>query len=197
MAQTGGWYGGAGFGNSKTKDDTTCSDLASVFDPGFTCSTDDTGNGWKVFIGNQFNKNAAVKFGYVDLGKFTGNASGNVTVPPTIAMTASGDIKTKGFNLTLVGSLPVTNEFALLGRIGLFRWDVDVSASASGGGVSAGASDSATGTDLTFGIGAQYDFTKIVGARVEWERFQDVGDKNTTGQGDIDLLSLSLVFRFQ
>lgn len=197
MVQAEGWYGGIGIGNSKVKSDSTCSDFADLFDPGFSCSSDDTDTGWKVFIGNQFNKNAAIEFGYVDLGKFTTNVSGNVTVPPTIAMTASGDAEPKGFNLSLVGSLPVSNEFSLLGRIGLFHWDLDVSASASGGGFSASASDSASGTDLTFGVGAQYDFSKTAGVRVEWERFQDVGDENTTGQSDVDLLSLSLVFKFQ
>jgi OOP family OmpA-OmpF porin len=196
MALAEGWYGGLGFGNTKAKDDTTCSDLSGILDPGYSCSTDDKDTGKKVFVGYQFNKNGAVEFGYVDLGKFTASASGTVT-PPGITVSASGDTKAKGFNVTLVGSLPVTNEFAVLGRIGLFRWDVDASASASGGGVSAGGSDSATGADLTFGVGAQYDFSKTVGARVEWERFQDLGDQGTTGQSDVDLLSLSLVFRFQ
>jgi OOP family OmpA-OmpF porin len=78
IAQAEGWYGGVGFGNSKIKDDTFCSDASSLFDPGSSCSSDDTDTGWKVFIGNQFNKNAAIEFGYIDLGKTTGNASGTV-----------------------------------------------------------------------------------------------------------------------
>ena len=32
--------------------------------------------------------------------------------------------------------------------------------------------------------------------RAEWEKFKDVGDENTTGKGDMDLLSFSLVFNF-
>lgn len=194
VAQAAGWYGGVGFGNSKIKDDTFCSDAASLFDPGSSCSSDDTDTGWKVFIGNQFNKNAAIEFGYIDLGKTTGSASGTVLGIPT---TASADGEAKGFNLSFVGSLPVSNEFSVLGRIGLFRWDVDVSASANVGGFPASVSDSATGTDFTFGIGAQYDFSKSAGVRVEWETFQDVGDQDSTGQSDVELLSLSLVFRFQ
>jgi len=193
-AQAAGWYGGIGFGNSTVKDDSSCSDVASLFDPGFSCSTDDTDTGWKVFIGNQFNKNAAIEFGYVDLGKTTASASGTVLGTP---VSLSGDVKAQGFNVDLVGSLPVNNEFSFLGRIGLFRWDVDASASANVGGFPGSASESDTGVDLTFGLGAQYDFTKNAGVRVEWERFQDVGNEDTTGQSDVDLLSLSLVFRFQ
>ena len=194
VAQAEGWYGGVGFGNSKVKDDIICSDAPSFFDPGYSCSSDNTDTGWKIFIGNQFNKNAAVEFGYVDLGKITFSASGNVLGTP---VSLSGDGKAKGLNLALVGSLPVTNEFAVLGRIGLFRWDADLSVSGNIGGFSGAGSDSASGTDLTFGVGAQYDFTKSAGVRVEWERFKDVGDDSTTGQSDIDLLSLSLIFRFQ
>jgi OOP family OmpA-OmpF porin len=196
MAQAEGWYAGLGFGNTKAKDAGSCSDLSGILDPGYSCSVDDKDTGKKLFVGYQLNKNGAVEFGYVDLGKFTVSASGRVT-PPGVAVTASGDTKAKGFNVTLVGSLPVSNEFAVLGRIGMFRWDVDASGSASGAGVSVGVSESDNGVDLTYGVGAQYDFTKNAGVRVEWERFKDVGNQNTTGQSDIDLLSLSIVFKFQ
>ncbi len=194
MAQSAGLYGGIGFGNSTVKDDTSCSDLAGLFDPGFSCSSDDTDTGWKVFIGNQLNENAAVEFGYVDLGKITGSASGTVLGTP---VSVNADVKAKGFNVSLVGSLPVSNEFSFMGRIGLFRWDIDATASANVGGFPGSASESDNGVDLSFGLGAQYDFSKKAGIRAEWERFQDVGNQDTTGQSDVDLLSLSLVFRFQ
>jgi len=192
MAQAEGWYAGLGFGNTKIKDDSTCSDAGSLFDPGYSCSVDTKDTGKKVFVGYQFNKNGAVQFGYADLGKFSANASGTSAGIPS---TASADLKIKGFDLALVGSLPVTNEFSVLGQIGLFRWDVKVDASATGNLVAE--NQSATGTDAAFGVGAQYDFSKTVGARMEWERFKDVGKSDTTGKGDVDLFSLSLVFRFQ
>ena len=47
-----------------------------------------------------------------------------------------------------------------------------------------------------FGLGASADIAKNFAVRVEWERFLNVGDKDTTGQSDIDLVSASLVFRF-
>ncbi len=178
MAQAEGWYGGVGLGQSKV-------DAESI--SGFTGSIDDKDNGWKVFGGYQFNKNGAVEFGYADLGTvFT--LKGKI-----LGLSASEEDDVKGFNLSLVGTLPVTNQFAVLGRIGFFRWDVDTNCSLAGTSCSA----SATGTDLTYGLGAQFDFSKSMGARVEWERFKDVGDENKTASGDVDLLSVSLVFRFQ
>jgi OOP family OmpA-OmpF porin len=186
MAQAEGWYGGLSIGQTKINDfNSLCGDLLSLLPGGSTCSADDKDTGWKLFAGSQFNKNAAVEFGYVDLGKGTVSLRG-----PGVGGSASWEAK--GFNVALVGILPVDNAFGVLGRIGIFRWDVDLKASGLGGSVS----DSATGADLTYGIGIKYDFNKTTGMRAEWEKFKDVGDENTTGKGDIDLLSLSLVFKF-
>ena len=46
--------------------------------------------------------------------------------------------------------------------------------------------------------------TKQTGLRLEWERFKDVGDANKTrgtdngktGQGDVDLLSIGIQYKF-
>jgi hypothetical protein len=45
------------------------------------------------------------------------------------------------------------------------------------------------------GLGAKLSFTESVHARVEWERFADIGDDDT-GQDDVDLLSVGLGFAF-
>jgi OOP family OmpA-OmpF porin len=187
VAQAQGWYGGIGFGQSKYNDmDSVCNELLTVLPGGSSCSNDEKDTGWKLFAGNQFNQNAAVEFGYVDLGKGTASVSG-----PGVGGNLGWEAT--GFNLALVGTLPVNNEFGFLGRIGIFLWDLDFSVSGVGGSASA----SASGTDLTYGLGVKYDFNKTTGMRVEWEKFKDVGDENDTGQGDIDLLTFSLVFRFQ
>jgi OOP family OmpA-OmpF porin len=186
MAQAGEWYGGAGFGQSKINDFSgLCDAILSLAPGGSSCSSDDKDNGLKIFAGNQINKNAAVEFGYIDLGKGKFSVSG-----PGVG--GSGGWETTGFNIALVGTLPVDNSFGLLGRIGIFRWDVDFNVSGLGGS----ASESATGADLTYGLGVKYDFNKTTGMRAEWERFKDVGDENKTGQADLDLLSVSLVFKF-
>jgi opacity protein-like surface antigen len=50
-------------------------------------------------------------------------------------------------------------------------------------------SDKADGTDISFGIGLGYDFTRNLGLRAEWEFFN-------TDQGDASLLSVGILFRF-
>lgn len=179
MVQAEAWYAGASVGQSKAK--------GIICDLDITCSSDDTDTGWKIYGGYQFNPNGAVEFGYVDLGKV--KASGT----DSFLGAASIDWEASGFTAALVGSLPVGQNFGLMGKLGLFHWDLDANASSS---VFGSGSDTASGTDLTYGLGLKYDFSKTVGVRAEWERFKDVGDDNTTGQGDIDLLSVGLVFKF-
>jgi OOP family OmpA-OmpF porin len=197
QAQSQGWYIGAGVGQSKANN-ASCSDLSGVFDPGFSCSSNDTDTGWKLFAGYQFNPNFALEGGYVDLGNFKASASGTVAAIP---VTASGSNKASGFSFDAVGTLPVSEEFGLIGRIGVFAWTLDSTATASGGGVgppgtTASASDKPSGTGLDFGLGVKYDFNSVVGVRAEWQRFKSIGD-DTTGKSDIDLLSASLVYRFR
>jgi OOP family OmpA-OmpF porin len=178
QAQVQGWYAGVGLGQSKV--DIEC-------DLNITCSSDDTDTGWKLFAGNQFSPNAAVEFGYLDLGE--AKASGTDSFFGSASLTA----EVSGFNVALVGFLPVGNTVNLLGKIGLFLWDLDVGANTSIGS----GSTSESGTELMFGFGASFDIGQTTAVRIEWERFTDVGDENETGQSDVDLLSASLVFRFK
>jgi OOP family OmpA-OmpF porin len=179
MAQAEGWYGGASLGQSKAKDITCDLDI--------TCSSDDTDTGWKIYGGYQFNPNGAIEFGYVDLGKAKLNGT------DSFLGATSADWETSGFTVALAGFIPVSQNFAFMGKVGLFNWDLDVNVSSS---VFGSGSDTSSGTDLTYGLGLKFDMSKTTGVRVEWERFKDVGDDNSTGQSDVDLLSVGLVFKF-
>jgi len=200
FAQDEGPYIGAGAGQSKVKDPGSCSDLAGLFNPGFSCSITDTDTGWKVFGGYQANRNVAIEASYVDLGASKLSASGTVTLPPTVQATASGKITATGFSFDVILSAPITEAFSVSARAGLFAWTLktSVSATASNGITTASASqsDSTSGNAFDFGIGARYDFGRNVGVRVEFQRFKDVGD-DTTGKSDVDLISASLVYLFR
>jgi len=77
--------------------------------------------------------------------------------------------------------------FSALARGGLFSWKADLKAP--------GGSTDATGTDLTYGLGVKFDFNRDFSGRAEWQRYKDVGDQNKTGQGNIDFIGFSLVYR--
>ena len=84
-----------------------------------------------------------------------------------------------GTALEVVGYWPVGEEFKLFAKAGIFAWDLEV--------VGFTADD---GTDPTFGVGGQWAFAEHWAARAEYERFMDIGD------GDVDFLSVSVLYRF-
>lgn len=201
-----GWYGGIGVGQSKVDVDSVqglvedytffvygldCSDA------GISCSSseDDKDTAFKLFAGFRVNKHFAVEGMFVDLGEATAKASLTDGVD-TISLNASAEAD--GFAVAAVGFLPVSDTVSLLGKIGMFRWSLDAKATLTDTAlaISESASESESGTDPMFGFGAEFALGKQWGARVEWEKFKDIGDEDTTGQSDVDLLSLSVLYKF-
>jgi len=172
------WYAGASIGQSKMKDASTQL-IGTTFD--------DTDTAWKVYGGYQFHPNVGVEFGYINFGTFKGSGS----APGLGALSDSW--KATGINVSAVGTLPLGTAFSLIGKIGLTSWSVDdkFSVQALGAG-----SAKENGVDPSFGVGAQYAFTKQLVGRVEYEVFTNVGKENTTGKSDIDVLSIGVVYKF-
>jgi OOP family OmpA-OmpF porin len=180
------WYAAVAAGQSKaTEVDSVCSDLLRLLPAGTSCDSDDTDSGWKFAVGNQISQTLAAEVAYVDLGKGKFSVAG-----PGVG--GSGEFQATGFNVGVVGTLPLHRSFSLNGRVGLFLWDADLSVSGVGGA----SSDSESGADLSYGVAAQYHFNPVFSVTVEWERFQEVGEESSTGKSDIDLLSAGLVVRF-
>ena len=172
LSQDTGWYAGLGFGQSKAKN-VDCSG---------TTSCDDKDTAFNIFGGYRFNKNFGAELGYWDLGKYTASGTG-----------FTDEIKAKGFELSAVGTLPINEKFSIYAKVGAFRWDLDVNVSATGLG---SASESESGTDLTYAIGFKYHFTKNIAAGLAWQRFNDLGKESTTGKSDVDVIGGHLIYSF-
>ena len=181
------WYVGASVGRAKY--DLSAADLDAAFaSAGITSSTsiDDHDTAYKAYVGWQFHKNFGIELGYADLGKFDVNST--ITAP--VASTVNADASVDGFALSVVGTLPVTDNFSVIGRLGAYFWNVDGAGVVNVGATAVNLNLDDSGTSALYGIGAQYDFTKNLGARAEYEVYSDVsGD-------DIDFLSAGIVFRF-
>jgi OOP family OmpA-OmpF porin len=186
-------YIGAGIGQAKLKDAGSCTDLSGLFDPGYLCNIDDSDTSYNLFAGYTFMPNISGELGYIDLGKYNISASGTVIGTP---VSVSGDFKAKGWTVSVVGTLPIQPNFLVLGRLGLFQWDGDLSISAASGATTVSGSESASGTDPLFGVGLQWNVTNKFSVRGEWTRYKNIGDQNTTGQSDIDNLSLNALYNF-
>jgi OmpA-OmpF porin, OOP family len=173
FAQDGAFYVGGSIGQTDVKDGCTGLNV-----PGVSCDDEDTS--WKIFGGYQFNRNFALELGYVDLGEVKASGPGGTA---TIEATA--------FELVGVGMLPLANNFSLYGKIGLYRAETEVSVNT----FLLVASEDESNTDLTFGIGAQFDVSKQFAIRAEWQRYQDVGGGDI-GESDVDVISVGALFRF-
>ena len=151
----------------------------STTDSCITGTCDDADTAWKVYGGLEVNEFISMEVGYVELGEVEYSA-------PT------GTRGTHGMILQLVGSYALGPKFTLLGRGGMNILNTEVE------GAVAGARGNEGDTDVSWslGLGAQYNVTKSVGLRVEWERYFEVGDPDSTGEADIDLLTAGLVFKF-
>jgi OOP family OmpA-OmpF porin len=165
-------YIGGGIGQSKFKD--ACSGSFT----GVSCDDKDTA--FKIFGGYQFNKNIAAEVGYTDLGKAKASGAG-----------VTAEQKATAWELSALGSFPVWQQLSILGRLGLYYGEGKVDAP--------GVSGKKNTTDLTYGLGVGYDFTRNLGVRGEWQRYAKVKFEagGTSGDADVDVLGVSVLWRFQ
>lgn len=147
-------------------------------------STDESGSAQKVFAGLKFTENLSAELAYVRLGEFgyTLRSGANSVVT-----------KIEGDSIAASAILRAPLQaISLFGRIGLHRFNVDADYSLNGALVD---SESASGTKPLLGLGAELPLGKQAFARVELERYMDIGN-DSMGKSDIDVLSASIGFNF-
>jgi opacity protein-like surface antigen len=132
---------------------------------------DASSTGFKGIVGWRFIDWLAVEANYVDLGSGDDNVAGE---------RIESDVS--GLSLAAVGFLPV-GPVDLFARVGVIDWEADLSAP----GLGVEASDD--GTDLAYGVGAQFRVWSL-SLRAEYERF-DISDADT-----VDLVSLGVTWTF-
>lgn len=176
-----GWYLGGNIGMSTTNID---EEKITQNLTGHSYTDDDRDLGYKLFGGYQFNKYFALEGGYFNLGKFDYSLS-------TPTRTSEGSVKVMGVNLDAVGILPVAEDFAAFARVGAHYAQTKASFS----GVSmADSNPKESDLNYKFGVGLQYAVTDAVGVRLEAERYR-INDA-VGNDGDIDLFSIGLTYRF-
>lgn len=131
----------------------------------------DDASSFRLFLGTATdpNDNLALEVGYVDLGTFD-------------VIGSSADVDAWGVDLSLRGKLPVSDAFALCGKLGLFAWDAEAN-------IPGLAIRTDTGTDITYGIGGEFRLSGNWDGRVAWDYYPDVSG------GDIDVISFGLLYR--
>jgi hypothetical protein len=158
-----GIYLGASVGQSGVSFDETIEGEKFDFDADSTA--------YKAILGWRFLDSLAVEANYVDLGSGDDNVAGTRI-----------ETDVSGLSLSLVGFLPV-GPVDLFARVGVIDWEADVTAPDFDFGVSD------DGTDLAYGVGAQFRVWSL-SIRAEYERF-DISDADT-----VDMVSLGVTWTF-
>lgn len=174
----GRWYVGGGLGAASGLD------LCNAFTPGFSTtagSCDRSEFAGKAFGGYKFNKYVGAEGALVWLG--SAEANGTYLGVPTTSDAWAG-----GLELVGVGTLPITDKFGILGKLGGFVWSVYNE-------TGTGFDDYESGLSFAMGAGLKYDINAHVGIRFEWERFWDVGN-STVSSGDVDMFTIGGLYRF-
>lgn len=140
----------------------------NVCTPGFECNN--RGNGAGFFAGLQFSRYIAVEAAWRDLG--------HATVP-------GGNVKATATEADLVVNLPIYRAFSLVGRVGAFHASMK------------GETNSENKNGGTFGWGGQIDFSREFAARLEWQRYPNLGGGGFGAKTDVDAITLGALVRFQ
>ena len=183
------FYLGAGAGMARSANETART--TGILLPGVdtvSSSSDRNDNAFKVFGGYQINPNIAIEGGLYDLGK------SRFTTHTSPAGTLSGATKVRGLNVDVVGTLPFTERFAGLARVGAHHAFSQEDHSGTGAGAGLSSSTKHNNTNYKVGLGVQYALSPAVLVRGEMERYRV---KDITGRrNNIDMASVSLVFPF-
>lgn len=159
--------------------------------------------GYQLGAGYQILPWLGVELTYIDLGRQDANYA--VLQPGfNLPATRSANYKIDGFNLSAVGSFPVSNTFSLLGKVGAFQSRLRYSESGvnSGGGAASFTAPTDRQTKVSFGIGGEYRATEKISIRANWDRFRDIGsdfrltDTENGRFSDVDLFSVNVLYRF-
>lgn len=169
QAQDGGFYFGGALGQSQFKEwcDTGGSTTATL--P--ACS--DTDTTWKIFGGYRFNRYIAAEATYVDWGKAT--ATARITATGRTIDVAASQVS---YGLAALGALPLGSRFELFGKAGFLNTEQETRSTGT---------VTRDETELHYGLGVKYAFTRNWALRGEWEN---------TDKLKVELLSIGVEYRF-
>jgi OmpA-OmpF porin, OOP family len=166
QAQDGGFYLGGALGQSKFKEwcDTGGSTITFA-------SCKDTDTAWKVLGGYRFNRYIAAEASYVDWGEVTASTA-----------TAQVAAEQYSYGLAVMGTLPLGERFELFGKVGFLMTEQETRRITPNP-----STFKRDETELHYGLGAKYAFTKNWALRGEWEN---------TDKLKVEMLSIGVEYRF-
>ena len=163
-----GFYLGGALGQSTLKEwcDTGGSTVLTLR------ACEDTDTSWKVLGGYRFNRYVAAEASYIEWGEVTATISNGAQVAA----------EQHSYGLAVVGTLPLGPGFELFGKAGFLMTEQETRRS-----VINPSTVNRDETELHYGFGAKYAFTKNWAVRGEWEK---------TDKLKVEMLSVGVEYRF-
>ncbi len=190
------WYGGASVGESRLTLNTQA--LADVIEQqggrleSIEHHKEDTG--FKLLVGASLNDSVALELGYFRLGvvRFDGQLAAGDS--ETTAQLLTGYLKAQGIHLDVIGRYAMTSHLALTARLGTTYNETNTRLYATSSVASADDVQNKHDMNYKYGAGLEYTMTPAWLLRLEMERYRlgDLWGK----QGDFNLLSLGVVYRY-
>lgn len=208
-----GFYAGVGIGYGKINvNESKISNLISAeVNPYFDVTRSSVSQGsspYSLTVGYQFMKYLAVELSYIDLGNANYRGSLECVDIACTATAPTGTAKVQweaqGWPVSVLGQWPVTDNWSVFGRVGVFIGDVKATAKlvdASNGALVCGAVECArehvsqSSTEFIGGVGTDYTFMDHWTARLEWQALPSLGN-DKTGDGNWNNIQASILYRF-
>jgi len=167
--------------------------------------------GYRLIVGYQFNRYFGVEGGFSNFGQVQGDGSGSVVMAPVagilplevIATYAdSVKLRVRGWELAGTLSWPLSQRWSLFGRAGIFDSHTELEVAStpappiSGGLISKSISVSNSKWVPTYGVGVNFSPADHWALRLGWNRYAHLGDRDTTGRFNVNLLSLGVAYAF-
>ncbi len=146
---------------------------------------------WHGFLGYQVCRFFALEGAYTSLGSYSFEAQ--IVEDPGRFV---AELRPRVWSVSGLFTTPPWKGLSAFGKVGAAFWKTDLDVDQRLGAGLLAESDDANGTSVVWGFGGRFDFSKHVGLRVEWERFENIGRRKRTGQSDFDAVLGSLVFSF-
>ena len=183
------WYIGAGIGQSRANIDNERL-TRSLSANGATLSSfkvDERELAYKLYMGRQLNRYFALEAGFFDLGKFgfdaTTSQNGRLV----------GEAGFRGVNMDLVGQLPLSERFSLLGRVGMNYAKASTHFSGNRLFAVTNPNPSERKLNAKAGLGLEYKFSEALALRAEAENYRI--DDALRSNGNTKMYSLNLVYK--
>lgn len=170
-----------------------------------TSSVDKTHFAFGGLIGYRLAPAFSIEAGYIDLGQVHGTSTASVIIPGRDFEIWNSDItvKAKGPTLAALGILPISPAWEIYGRAGVLfsrvtrkmvsglDFKLTITEYPNVGGTQTVSDNS---VDPLVGIGAAWRLTHRLALRAEYTRFINVGNKQTTGEMNIDFYNLGVTY---